>query len=139
MASEHPDKPKGLLVVKINGTPMLEYDRARALSPKQRASLMMLDEKLDAGIFLNGEFITSPSEQERVEFMAGHLVSALLEDEEGIAAASCAYLARVLPELKQVQASEKDGVVSIELVFDREYQEELQMKFVPLDKLRSRH
>lgn len=139
MTSEYAEKPRELLVVQVNGTPMLEYDRARALSPKQRASLMMLDEKLDAGIFLNGEFITSPSEQERVEFMAGHLVSALLGDEEGIAAASCAYLAKVLPELKQVRASEKDGVVSIELIFDRDYQKELQMKFVPLDKLRSRH
>lgn len=139
MASENPDEPTGRLVVQINGEPVLEYDRAQALSAKQRASLMMLDEKLDAGILLNGEFITSPGEQERVEFMAGHLVSALLEDDEGIAAASCAYLAKVLPGLKQVQASEKDGVVSIELVFDRDYQEELQMKFVPLDKLRSRH
>ena len=139
MASENPDQPRDLLVVQVNGTPMLEYDRARALSPKQRASLMMLDEKLDAGILLNGEFVTSPSEQERVEFMAGHLVSALLEDDEGIAAASCAYLAKVLPELKQVQASEKDGAVSIELIFDRDYQEELKMKFVPLDELRSRH
>lgn len=139
MSSEHADKPRELLVVQVNGTPMLEYDRAQVLSPKQRASLMMLDEKLDAGIFLNGEFIALPSEQERVEFMAGHLVSALLEDEEGIAAASCAYLAKVLPELKQVRAGEKDGVVSIELIFDRDYQKELQMKFVPLEKLRSRH
>lgn len=139
MKNEHADKPRELLVVQVNDTPMLEYDRDQALSPKQRASLMRLDEKLDAGIFLNGEFITSPSEQERVEFMAGHLVSALLEDDEGIAAASCAYLAKVLPELKQVKASEKDGVVSIELIFDRDYQKELQMKFVPLDKLRSRH
>lgn len=139
MDTESTDKPAGRLVVQINGEPMLEYDRAKALSPKQRASLMMLDEKLEAGILLNGEFITSPSEQERVEFMAGHLVSALLEDDEGIAAASCAYLAKVLPELKQVRASEKDGVVSVELVFDRDYQEELRMKFVPLDELRSRH
>lgn len=139
MTTDNPDKPIDRLVVQINGEPVLEYDRARALSPKQRASLMMLDEKLDGGILLNGEFITSPGEQERVEFMAGHLVSALLEDDEGIAAASCAYLARVLPGLKQVKASEKDGVVSIELVFDRDYQEELKMKFVPLDELRSRH
>ena len=139
MDAKSTDKPEARLVVQINGEPVLEYDRARALSAKQRASLMMLDEKLDGGILLNGEFITSPSEQERVEFMAGHLVSALLEDDEGIAAASCAYLAKVLPELKQVKAGEKDGVVSIELVFDRDYQEESQMKFVPLDELRSRH
>lgn len=139
MDAKSTNKPKGRLVVQINGEPVLEYDRARALSAKQRASLMMLDEKLDGGILLNGEFVTSPSEQERVEFMAGHLVSALLEDDEGIAAASCAYLARVLPGLKQVKASEKDGVVSIELIFDRDYQEESQMKFVPLDELRSRH
>ena len=133
------EKFTDVVVVQVNGTPLLEYDRNQALSAKQKASLSMLDGKLDEGILLNGEFITLPSEQERVEFMSAHLVSALLEDDEGIAAASCAYLVRVLPDLKQVRAQEKDGEISIELIFDREYQKESQMNFVPIDRLKSRH
>ncbi len=139
MDTEDTDKSAGIVVVQVNGTALLEYDRSQALSAKQKASLSMLDGKLDEGILLNGEFITLPNEQERVEFMSAHLVSALLEDDEGIAAASCAYLARVLPDLKQVRATEKDGAVSIELIFDREYQPEQPMKFVPIGRLKSRH
>ena len=139
MDTTRKDEPTGVLVVQVNGTPLLEYDRDRALSPKQKASLTMLDEKLDQGILLNDQFITLPNDEERIEFMTAHLVTALLEDKEGIAAASCAYLAKMLPELKQVRAIEKDGTVSIELIFDREYQKELQMNYVPRDKLTSRH
>ena len=133
------DKPSGVLVVQVNGTPMLEYDRTQALSPKQRESLEQMDEKLDQGIVLNDRLITRPDTEQRVEFMTGNLVSALLEDKDGVAAASCAYLATVLPGLKQVRAVEQKGTVSIELIFDREYQEELQMNYVPLDKLTARH
>ncbi len=133
------DNPSGILVVQVNGTPLLEYDRSQTLSPKQHESLGQMDEKLDQGIFLNDQFITRPDREQRVEFMTANLVSALLEEEDGVAAASCAYLAKALPELKQIRALEQEGTISIELIFDREYQKELQMNFVPLDKLTARH
>ena len=133
------DNPPGSLVVQVNGTPMLEYDRSQPLSARQRESLGRIDGKLDQGILLNEQFVSRPSREQRVEYVAANLVAALLEDEEGVAAASCAYLAMVLPELKQVRAIERDGAVAVELVFDREYQKEEQMNFVPLDKLKARH
>ena len=55
------------------------------------------------------------------------------------AAASCAWLAMALPELKQVKALEKEGNVAIELVFDREYRKEEKLSFVPQDRLKGRH
>ena len=133
------DNSSSVLIVQVNGTPMLEYDRNQVLSPKQHESLAMLEEKLDQGVLLNEQFIPFPDLGQRVEFMTANLISALLEDDDGIAAASCAYLAKVLPELKQIRSIEQQGTVSIELIFDREYQKELQMNYVPLDKLTARH
>ena len=133
------EKAPDRLVVQLNGTPVLEYDRGQALSAGQRESLQRMEEKLDRGILLGEQFVSRPTRQQRVEFVAANLVAALLEDEEVVAAASCAYLAMVLPELKQVKAIEKEGDVAIELVFDREYHKEEMMSFVPLDRLKARH
>ena len=126
-----------VLVVVLNETPMLEYNRSKVLSAKQRNSLKLMDEKLDQGITLEEKLISHPSLEQRIEFISANLVSALLNDEEVLAAASCAYIANYLPELKQIKAVTKDEQVSIELIFDREYQQELKMNYTPLDKLTS--
>ncbi len=133
------EKTPGVLVILLNGTPMLEYDRGQALSDRQRESLQRMEEKLDQGILLGERFVTRPERQQRVEYMAANLVAALLEGEDVAAAASCAYLAMALPELKQVKALEKEGNVAIELVFDREYCKEEKLSFVPQDRLKARH
>ena len=133
------EKTPGVLVIQLNGTPMLEYDRGQALSDRQRESLQRMEEKLDQGILLGERFVTRPERQQRVEYMAANLVAALLEGKDVAAAASCAYLAMALPELKQVKALEKEGDVAIELVFDREYHKEEKLSFVPLDRLKARH
>ena len=103
------EKTPGVLVILLNGTPMLEYDRGQALSDRQRESLQRMEEKLDQGILLGERFVTRPERQQRVEYMAANLVAALLEGKDVAAAASCAYLAMALPELKQVRALEKEG------------------------------
>ena len=126
-----------VLVVVLNETPVLEYNRSRVLSAKQRNSLKLMDEKLDQGITLEEKLIPHPSLEQRIEFISANLVSALLNDEEVLAAASCAYIANHLPELKQIKAVTKNEQVSIELIFDREYQQELKMNYTPLDKLTS--
>ena len=126
-----------VLVVVLNETPVLEYNRSKVLSAKQRNSLKLMDEKLDQGITLEEKLIPHPSLEQRIEFISANLVSALLNDEEVLAAASCAYIANHLPELKQIKAVTKDEQVSIELIFDREYQQELKMNYTPLDKLTS--
>jgi len=133
------ERPAGVLVIQVNGTPVLEYDRSRSLSAGQLESLQRMDEKLDQGIRLNDRFVTRPQPEQRVEFVSANLVAALLEDNDAVAAASCAYLAHTLPELKQVRAVEKKGEVAIELIFDREYQTEQQLNFVPMDRLKARH
>lgn len=125
------DNSSALLVVQVNGTPMLEYDRTKTLTPVQEQSLTLMEEKLSQGLNLNNEHIPNPSAEQRIEFVAANLISATLNDEEVLAAASCAYIAHALPELKQIKALEKNGEVSIELIFDREYQPEEKLNFVP--------
>ncbi|MCK7581418.1 MAG: hypothetical protein MZV65_41165 [Chromatiales bacterium] len=41
------------------------------------------------------------------------------QQNDSVAAATCAYLALRLPELKQVRADRKDGQLHIDLVFDQ--------------------
>ena len=124
-----------LLVVQVNGTAVLEYDRAKTLSSIQQQSLVQMEKKLDQGLTLGGQHITSPSLEQRIEFISANLISAVLNDDEVLAAASCAYIAHALPELKQIKALEEKGEVSIELVFDREYQLEEKLNFVPLKNI----
>jgi hypothetical protein len=120
-----------LLVVLVNGSPMLEYDRTKVLSEAQKQSLSLMEQKLSQGLTLGNKHVSNPSLEQRIEFVAGNLISATLNDQEVVAAASCAYIAHALPELKQIKALEKSGEVSIELVFDREYQPEEKLNFVP--------
>lgn len=133
------DTSSNLLIVVLNGTPALELDRDKKLSDAQKESLKLMDEKLDQGITLSEEFYTNPSLEQRIEFVAANLFTALLNEQEVLAAASCAYIANSLPELKQIKAIEKDGMVSIELIFDREYQKEMKMNFMPLNKITTQH
>ena len=133
------EKPlSNILVVLVNGTPMLEYDRNRELSIIQIESLKHMQEKLDQGLEIGNQVIKHPSLEQCVQFVSANLISAILDDNEVLAAASCAYIAHALPELKQIRAVEQDGEVGIELVFDREYQSENTLSFTPIDKFRSR-
>lgn len=129
------NKNTALLVVQVNGTPMLEYDRTKTLSSVQQQSLELMEEKLDQGLTLGSQLIANPNLEQRIEFISANLISAVLNDEEVLAAASCAYIAHALPELKQIKALENNGEVSIELIFDREYQPEEKLNFVPLKNI----
>ena len=124
-----------ILVVQVNGAPMLEYDRAKTLSAAQQQSLFLMQEKLDKGLTLNENYIANPTLEQRVEFISANLIAAILNDDEVPAAASCAYLAHVLPELKQIKALEENGEISIELIFDRDYQPEEKLNFIPLKNI----
>ena len=130
------DNPCKLLVIQVNGTPILEYDRLQKLSPSQVQSLTFMEEKLDQGLNLGDKQIVNPSLEQRVEFVAANLISAILNGNEALAAASCAYIARALPELKQIKALEVKGEISIELIFDREYQPEEKLNFVALESIK---
>lgn len=118
MTSQEPlEGPK--LTVVMNGQSMIEYDRHKPLASRQRLFLDHMDRDMDAGFSLDGKLETSPDLLARARFVANSLVEALVAENESVAAATCAYLALRLPELKQVRVDEKDGQMHIDLVFDK--------------------
>ena len=118
------------LAVLINGEAVLEYDRDVTLTDTQRESLKKMDSKMDNGFELAGEKINEPDKNQRFQFIAMNLIQSLLNEEnEALIAASTAYLAENLPDLKQVTADDRSGQMVIDLVFDKEYQNQVKVNF----------
>ena len=121
------------LFVIVNDEPQLQFDRDKPLSGKQAEYLERLDRKFDAGIELQGEWLEHPDLGQRARWMALALMEGLLYQEDEKAAASLAWLATRLPDLKQVQAVIDEQGTRFELIFDREYQPRQVVHFDGLD------
>lgn len=119
------------LVILLNGESQLQYDRRKPLPDQQREFLDKMDRELQRGITINNQNINHPDIQQRAQFVALNLIQAVLNSEEQKAAAMCAYLAVFLPDLKQVKAEQQAEGVFIDLVFDKEYMNEVKVQFVP--------
>jgi len=125
------DNNSPMLTVVIDGQPHLEYDRGKSLPAHQSTYLDRMDKKMDEGIALGGEAVKSPDQLQRAQFVALHLLEAMQDGDDGLIAASCAYLANRLPDLRQVKASLAGDEVSAELVFDESYTKEVAVEFSP--------
>lgn len=126
-----------VLVAVINGESKIEYDRSKSLPENQVAYLDMMDEKMELGIPSGQGNIFAPDLQQRAQFVASQLMMAISTDNEQLIAASMAYLASRLPDLKQVSAEEKDGQTHISLIYDREYAAPQAINFVKPEQLNS--
>lgn len=112
------------LHVVFNNEPVLEFDRSKPVPGQQRQYLDNMDLKMDQGIQLGEDFIESPNPLQRSQFVANSLVNALLKENYELAVAMCTYLGKRMPELKQVKCEgteDKEGGISIEFVYDRDY------------------
>jgi len=118
------------LVVVLDGVSQLEYVRATALVPAQQDYLDRLDQKMDAGIELAGLHIQQPDALQRAQFIAVQLVQAVQAGNEAQAAVTCAYLANRIPDLKQVRATTRAGLLSFDLVFDKAFSKEVKVEFM---------
>ncbi|MBT8126851.1 MAG: hypothetical protein KJP15_05155 [Gammaproteobacteria bacterium] len=110
-----------VFAVLLNGIAQLEYDRDKPLPPHQAAYLDKMDTKMKAGIMLGNETIENPDLNQRAQFVAANLVSAMKSNDEAMSAALCTWLASRMPDLKQAKISEDGDNVSIDLVFDEAY------------------
>jgi hypothetical protein len=133
-----------ILAVLLNGVAQLEYNREQQLPPHQELYLEKMDTQMDAGIQVGDSIIPNPDINQRAQFVAGNLADAILNDQESAAAALCSYLAKILPDLKQMKitqsTSEGDtngdanvndkSEISIELVFDEQYQQQVPVQFL---------
>ena len=126
------------LAVLLNGVAQLEYNRDQELPPHQELYLEKMDKQMDDGIHVGESMITNPDKNQRAQFVAGNLAHAILSDQESAASALCSYLANRLPDLKQVKITHQSGdgssndnkELSIELVFDEEYQKQIPVQFL---------
>jgi hypothetical protein len=122
------------LVVLLNGESQLHYDRSKALPDHQRAFIDKMDLELQRGIIVNNQPIDSPDPQQRAQFVALNMIQAIQNSDEQKAAATCAYLAIYLPDLKQVKAEQNAQGILIDLVFDKEYVNEVKVQLTPSGK-----
>lgn len=118
------------LVVVLDGVSQLEYRHATPLAESQHEYLERLDRRMDGGIDLGGRRIESPDALQRAQFVAMQLLQAVAAGNEPVAAATCAYLANRLPDLKQVRATTRGGLMTFDLVFDRPYANEVKVEFM---------
>jgi hypothetical protein len=122
-----------VLTVVMNGQAVIEYDRRKPLASRQQLFLDHMDRDMDNGFNLDGRPETSPDLLTRARFVATSLVQALEAQNDSIAAATCAYLALRMPELKQVRADRKDEQLHIDLVFDQSHAQTQIVHFVRPD------
>ena len=111
------------LTVVLNGEPRLRYERDKVLSDRQAEYLDRMDERMNAGIDLDGAHVPVPDSQQRVRFVAMQLVQALVRDDEPRTAAITGYLASRLPDLQQIRVRLEEAEAEIDLVFDEPYRE----------------
>jgi len=113
-----------MLFVVLNDEALLEFDRSKSVPGHQRQYLDNMDSQMDQGIQLGSDFIEDPNALQRSQFVANSLVNMLLKDQYSSAIAMCTYLAKRMPELQQIQCkSDTEGEISIELIFDRTYEQ----------------
>jgi len=117
------------MAVLLNGIAQLEFDRNKPLPEHQALYLEKMDMKMDEGIFVADKRIVNPDINQRAQFIAANLVHAIKSDEEAKAASLCTYLAIRLPELKQVKINDTHEEVTIDLVFDEDYKNQVAVKF----------
>lgn len=111
-----------ILAVVINDQLTLQFDRSKPLPENQQQYLDKLDNKFDKGIELQGEKIDKPDTQQRARYMSLSLMEGIMYQEDDKAAASMAWLATRLPDLKQVKAIVDENGTQFDLIFDREYE-----------------
>jgi hypothetical protein len=120
-----------MMVVLVNGTALIEYDRTKPLSGKQQEYLDRMDVKMDTGIKLGTDHIDNPSPKQRAQYVAFTLLSGIKQDDEALIAAMSSYLADRFPELKQVRADmDNEGEkIMFDLIFDQEHKNQVKVSF----------
>ena len=116
----------GIFVVLVNGEKQIEYDRAKPLPAKQMEFLDKMDLQMTQGIVLNGVTLADPDPVQRAQFVSMQFIAALIDSNDQLIAATCAYLANRLPDLKQLKVDEN---FNFDLVFDEEYKNQVQVAF----------
>lgn len=106
------------LSVYLNDGLAYEYDRRKRLPGHQRLFLDKMDEDMNAGISMAGEFIAIPDEKVRMHYVAIKLVQGILADNQALITATGSYISIRYAALKEIHAQEEGEQVGMTFVFD---------------------
>lgn len=107
-----------MLSIYINGKKNLDYDKNARQPGKQRQFLDNMDLDMDEGIEINGEMISSPDKMQRANYVSMSLLYGIENKSEGMISATCDYLVKRLPELKQIRSVEEGDEITMDLIFN---------------------
>ncbi len=123
----------------LEGQEVLTYDRSQILPEKQREYLDVIDVQMDEGFVLSDQKIDHPNLQQKTQFVALNLVTALTKDDDQTAIIMFTYLVNRMPELKQAKAKIKEmdsgQQVGVEFVFDEVKPDGQKVEFRPNHKV----
>ena len=117
------------LAILLNGIAQIEYDRHIPLDAKLSDYLDNMDTKMNRGVSIGEQQIPSPTSEQKAEFVTSNLYHAIKADNEPMASAMTSYLAVRIADLKQVKFDDVNGSVSIELVYDEVYENQVGVLF----------
>lgn len=119
------------MVVLVNGEALFEYDRSVSLPEQQKQYLVRMDQKMDSGIMLGDELVANPDQQQRAQFVAFTLITAIEKDDEAAIAAMNSYLAVRYPDLKQIKVDtdQNSRKVMFDLIFDQDHKNQVKVSF----------
>ncbi len=121
------------LVAVLNGESQVEFERNKSLADRQLEYLAVMDKQLDDGIPQGAGMLFSPTMEQKIQFVANQLITAIKAENEQLAAATLSWLATRLPDLQQVAADEKNGEITIRLIYDKPYVKAEPIHFMKLN------
>lgn len=121
------------LVAVLNGESQVEFERSKSLADRQLEYLAVMDKQLDDGIPQGAGMLFSPTMEQKIQFVANQLITAIKAENEQLAAATLSWLATRLPDLQQVAADEKNGEITIRLIYDKPYVKAEPIHFMKLN------
>ena len=101
----------------LDAEQVLSYDRRQRLPGIQRRFLDQMDADMDRGIRLQDVQIENPEPEQRLHYVALTLVHAVLDANDNLKLACCAYLADRYPDLAQVVARQDSDNIHLQLEF----------------------
>ena len=121
------------VVVLIDDSLELYWDRTIAMNPSQREAVTRLEERLREGFKVDGVRYDNPDSLKRAQLAASLIPQALQRGDDSLAATALALACTALPDLKQIQYRRRqDNSWDIAFVSDRCYApEERPVQFTP--------
>ena len=108
------------LAVYRNGACVHVCDRREARARMQFAYVAKMDGILDEGIELDGEFIRRPDEQQRLRYMIGEVVDAVLRNDTRMLDMLGRWLVQRVPRLDAIRIEDAGAELDVRLSFSDE-------------------